>query len=100
MISNFVQLEITFVTVRDMLALLVGRAMLARMPLDYDPDDYVTPAEAARLWKIKPDAVRKAIRTGRIPDALQTPSGRWLIPKRRLALRATGGNTGTSTDQN
>jgi excisionase family DNA binding protein len=59
------------------------------MPEDYNPDDYLTAPEVARLWKISRQAVVEAIKRGSIP-ALQTPTGRYLIHKRDAALRPTG----------
>jgi excisionase family DNA binding protein len=67
------------------------------MPDDYDRSQYLTPSQVARLWGVSGDAIRKAIRNGRLP-ALRTPTGRLLIHKRDTRLKATGGPTQTTSE--
>jgi excisionase family DNA binding protein len=61
------------------------------MPDDYDRADYLTPGQVARIWGVTAEAVRLAIREGRLA-ALRTPTGRYLVHKRDVRLRRAGGS--------
>lgn len=60
------------------------------MPDDYDRGDYIRPSEVAKMWGVSASAVRKLIKTGKLP-ALRTPTGRLLVKRSDANLRPARG---------
>jgi excisionase family DNA binding protein len=55
-----------------------GREPVEKLPTSSDPNDLLTPSDAARVLGLSPDSVRVLSDSGRLP-ALRTVSGRRLF---------------------
>jgi hypothetical protein len=65
------------------------------MPDDYERDDYLTPRQVAELWGVTPQAVRIAIKQGRLKAIIVGPPGS-RVPRYLIHKRDTRGGSDTS----